>query len=321
MNGDRSSYLYYAHPLIIHDPTEIYFFYYGRVIPNIGATNEGYPMSINTYALDFSTNYIKNSTFAKNDAIWSKYQGNVNNTGVTDYTGPLFNQSSWGNDNIASFGSAVIDSEGRIFVGGTDGYLYCINSQGLVIWRYGTTSKIICTPTIGSDGNIYFSNWMDSVAYCISPEGKLIWRYHLGDYNTGSSPVFGLDNRLYIMSSNSIHSTMYVFKDGKLIENHTIPFISGSNPVVTEDGSLYMVSADHELVILNFDGSLRRVILIDNNYPSVIFSNNQNTQTSVSLGSDGILYIINYARSYRSNPFQQLIRECLQPVSLTIIML
>lgn len=303
INGDRDSYLYYAHPFVIHDPTEIYFFYYGRNIPNIQATYEGFPISINTYTLDFSTNYIKDSTFSQNDAIWGKYQGNINNTGVTDYVGPLFNQSSWGNDNIASFGSAVIDSEGRIFVGGNDGYLYCLNSQGLVIWRYGTTSKIICTPTIGADGNVYFTNWMDSMAYCISPEGKLIWKYHLGDYNTGSSPVFGLDNRLYLITSNSIYSTMYIFKEGKLIENHTIPFISGSTPIVAEDGSLYMVSADHELVIVNFDGSLRSATYIDKDYPNVIFSNNQNTQTSVSLGSDGIVYVINYVRSYHSESF------------------
>ena len=295
---DVEGYLHYTHPFIIHDPTEIYFFYYGKLIINNWAALGGHPLYIYTYTTDFSTNYIKNSTFAKNDAIWSQYQGDVNNTGVTVYDGPLFNQSSWSNEDISSFGSAVIDSEGRIFVGGSDGYLYCLNSQGLVIWRYGTTSKIICTPTIGPDGNVYFSNWMDSMAYCISPEGKLIWKYHLGDYNTGTSPVFGLDNRLYIMSSNSIYSTMFVFKDGKLIASHTIPFISGSTPVACEDGSLYMVSADHELIILNFDGSLRNATFIDTGHNEGIQSNNQNTQISVSLGPDGTLYVINYWRSH-----------------------
>ena len=307
VSGDRNTYidnyLYYAHPIVIHDPTEIYFFYYGKIIPNIQATSEIFPISINTYALDFSTDYIKNSTFAENDAIWAKYQGNVNNTGVTEYIGPSVNQSSWSNENIISSGSAIIDKDGRIFVGGNDGYLYCLNSQGLVVWRFGTTSKIICTPTIGPDGNIYFSNWMDSVAYCISPEGKLIWRCHLGDYNTGTSPVFGLDNRLYIITSNSIHSKMFVFKDGKVIANHTIPFISGSTPVAAQDGTLYMLSADHELIIINFDGSLRSATYIDTGYYNWIQSNNQDVQTSVSLGSDGILYVINLLRSSHSESF------------------
>ncbi|WP_298520007.1 chitobiase/beta-hexosaminidase C-terminal domain-containing protein [uncultured Methanobrevibacter sp.] len=303
INADVDSYMYYDHPLVIQDPTEIYFFYYGRVIINDWPLIEGYPISINTYTLDFSTNYIKNSTFAENDAIWGQYQGNVNNTGVTVYNGPLFNQSSWSNDNIASFGSAVIDSEGRIFVAGNDGYLYCLNNQGIVVWRFGTTSKIICTPTIGPDGNIYFSNWMDSIAYCISPDGKLMWKHYLGDYNTGTSPVFGLDNRLYIMSSNSVYSTLYVFKDGKLISNHTIPFISGSTPAVAQDGSLYMVSADHELVIINFDGSLRNATFIDTGYLNRVISNTQNTQISVTLGDDGIVYVINRIRSYLTESF------------------
>lgn len=304
VNADVDSYSYYDHPFVFHNPCELYFFYYGRVIINDWPLIEGYPISINTYALDFSNDYIKSSTFSQNDAIWGQYQGNVNNTGVTIYDGPSVNQSSWSNENIISSGSAVIDSEGRIFVGGNDGYLYCLNNQGLVIWRYGTTSKIICTPTIGSDGNIYFSNWMDSILYCISPEGRLIWKHHLGDYNTGTSPVFGLDNRLYVISSNSVYSTVHVFKEGKSLSNHTIPFISGSTPVVSQDGSLYMLSADHELVIVNFDGSLRSARYIDTGLNHMgVSSNVQNTQTSISLGPDGTLYVINQYRSHLQESF------------------
>ena len=94
--------------------------------------------------------------------------------------------------------------------------MYCLNSQGLVIWRYGTTSKIICTPTIGYDGNIYFSNWMDSSLYCISPEGKLIWKYYMGDYNSGSSPIFGYDGVLYVLTTNDNNSCLFTFKNKKL---------------------------------------------------------------------------------------------------------
>ena len=127
----------------------------------------------------------------------------MNNSGVTNYSGPLNNISKWSLESLISSGSAVVDREGHIFLSGDDGYLYCLNSQGLIIWRFGTTSKIICTPTIGDDGNIYFVNWLNSTLYCLSPDGQLIWKYVLGDYNTGSSPVFGYEDILYVMLSLS----------------------------------------------------------------------------------------------------------------------
>ena len=246
-------FVHYTHPFVIHNPVEIGFCaenYYNDYAEVYFANT---PLFMTCYSFDFSVNYLKNSSFNSSDAIWSQYQGDVNNTGVTNYTGPLMNQSSWINNNVISSGSAVVDNKGHVYVGGSDGYLYCLNTQGLVIWRFGTTSRIICTPTIGADGNIYFSNWMNSTVYCISPEGQLIWKYNIGDYNTGTSPVFGLDNRLYIITSNSLYSNIYIFKEDVLVSNHTIPFISGSTPVVSSEGLLYLVSAGHELIVLNYD--------------------------------------------------------------------
>lgn len=294
-------YIHYNHPFAIYEPTEISSFAETGYLYTGGTDLKGYyftsDVDLYFYSLDFSVDYIRNSSFYFNssDAIWGQYQGDINNTGVTNYSGPLNNQSSWINNNVISSGSAVVDSNGHVYVGGSDGYLYCLNTQGLVIWRFGTTSRIICTPTIGADGNIYFSNWMNSTAYCISPEGRLIWKYNLGDYNTGTSPVFGLDNRLYLITSNSLNSNMYVFKDGILLENHTIPFISGSTPVVGGEGSLFMVSANHEFVIINWDGSLRKAQFIDSGCH--LASNPQNVQISVSIGSDGTIHVLNYVRS------------------------
>lgn len=288
--------IHYTHPFIVHELTTI-----NVCCEDFEEHDINGPYYVSCYSFDFSVNYIKNSTFNSSGAVWSQYQGDINNTGVTNYTGPLTNQSSWINNNVISSGSVVVDNKGHVYVGSSDGYLYCLNTQGLVIWRFGTTSRIICTPTIGADGNIYFSNWMNSTVYCISPEGKLIWKYNLGDYNTGTSPVFGLNNRLYIITSNSLNSNLYIFKEGVLLSNHTIPFISGSTPVISDDGTLYLISANHELIILNFDGSIRKATFIDTS--ALIKTNDQNTQISISLGSDEILYVLNYMRSTRYGSF------------------
>ena len=294
-NNDFENCIHYTHPFIVREPTEIYCCCQNIYIPELGYWISG-QISISCYSYEFSCQYLKNHVYTNNsDAVWGMYQGDNHNTGVTNYSGPLTNQSSWINNAVISSGSAVIDNNGHIYVSGSDGYLYCLNTQGLVIWRFGTTSRIICTPTIGPDGNIYFSNWMDSNFYCVSPDGQLIWKYGLGDYNTATSPVFGWDNRVYVITSNSLNSNIIIFKDGNLIDNRTIPFISGSNPAISDEGLLYLVSANHELVILNFDGSINQVHCIDD--VSIVTSKNQNTQISVSIDSEGTVYVLNYMRS------------------------
>ena len=287
---NTGSNLIYTHPFIIHEPVEIRFVAQDR---NDWHWVYNQIVTMTTYNLDNSVNYLRN-----NDSIYG--QGGI---GVCNYTGPVTNQSYWSNELVTSSGSAVVDAKGRIVVGGDDGYLYYLNTQGLVIWRFGTTSKIIATPTIGPDGNIYFSNWMNSSLYCLSPMGELLWKYHLGDYNTGISPVFGWDNQLYVITSNRNYSTLFVFKDGDLLSEHILPFISGSTPFIGDDGSLYMVSADHELVIVNWDGSLRKSLFIDSGarHKDYDFGDrlvtDQNTQISVNIGDDGTIYVLNIIRT------------------------
>ena len=203
---------------------------------------------------DFVVTYLKKSDIIAYDAIWSKYQ---QNNGVSKYDGPLTNITSWYNENIVSSGSAVIDKNEHIYVAGEDGYLYCINTQGLIIWRYGTSSKIISTPTIGIDGNIYFSNWMNSTLYCISPDGQLLWKYNLGNYNTGSNIVFGVDGTLYVLTLNNNTSNLFAFRNYELMWNCSLPAISGSTPAIGSDGTIYLLTMEHGLVAVNWDGTIK----------------------------------------------------------------
>lgn len=248
-----------------------------------------------TQYYDLTVTYLKKVELGDSGAIWSQYQ---NNNGVSIYNGSLTNISKWSNTNFVSAGSAVIDKEGHIYIGGDDGYLYCLNSQGLVIWRYGTTSKIICTPTIGYDGNIYFSNWMDSSLYCISPEGKLIWKYYMGDYNSGSSPIFGYDGVLYVLTTNDNNSCLFTFKNKKLLRTCSLPVIIGSTPSITSDGTLFMVSANHELVAVNWDGTLKYKFSLIRTDLYDIDDKLKEMHVSVTIGDDDTIYVINQPHYY-----------------------
>ena len=297
----------YNNPFIINESTTVHFTAIDGA-GNYGKSNYTWVgfftmknfFSYKTQYYDNVVTYLKESDLGENGAIWSGYQFN---NGISNNFGPVTNITSWSNMNFVSSGSAVIDKNGHIYVTGEDGYLYCLNNQGLVIWRYGTTSKIICTPTIGFDGNIYFSNWMNSSLYCISPEGELIWKYELGNYNTGSSPVFGSDGTLYVVSSSNVSSCLFAFKNHELVWNCTLPVISGSTPTVASDGTLYLIGANHELIAVNWDGTLKfrfdlfrtDLGLVDSTY--AVDDNLKETQVSVTIDDDTI-YVINQPHYY-----------------------
>ena len=247
----------YNHPFFVDEVSNIRATWPYYVWTGTENILKNHTFRVVTFNYDFSATYLKEVNTTSNDAIWAKYQGDNNNSGVTNYSGPLNNISKWSLENIVSSGSAVVDKDNHIYLAGDDGYLYCLNSQGLVIWRFGTTSKIICTPTIGNDGNIYFVNWLNAVLYCLSPSGQLIWKYVLGDYNTGSSPVFGYDDILYAISGDDAYSTLFAFKDQKLLWTYKMPALIAHTPIIGDDGAIYLISKTNYLFGVNVDGSLK----------------------------------------------------------------
>jgi outer membrane protein assembly factor BamB len=235
---------------------------------------------------DVSVTYLKGSDLNTEDsgAIWGEYQGNVNNTGVSNQTGPLTNISKWSRLDIQSDASVLVDKDGLIYVAGEDGYLYCLNSEGKTVWAYGTRSKIISTPAIGPNGHIYFTNWENSTLYELDNDGYLVWKYNLGDYNLGSSIKFGSDGTLYAISGNDSFAKVFAFKDKALKWICELPVSSsGSTPAIAEDGTLYLVLKDGSVALINWDGTVRGYI----KSKSII-----NESSSLSISPDGLLYVL-----------------------------
>ncbi len=235
---------------------------------------------------DVSVTYLKGSDLNAEDscAIWGEYQGNINNTGVSNQTGPLTNITKWTRLDIPSDASVLVDKDGLIYVAGEDGYLYCLNSEGKTVWAYGTRSKIISTPAIGPNGHIYFANWDNSTLYELDNDGYLVWKYNLGDYSLGSSIKFGPDGTLYAISGNDSFAKVFAFKDKTLKWVCELPVsTSGSTPTIAEDGTLYLVLKDGSVALINWDGTVRGYI------KSLA---NVKESASVSIGPDGLLYVL-----------------------------
>ena len=94
--------------------------------------------------------------------------------------------------------SPSLGTDGTVYVGSNDNYLYAITSSGTLKWRYLTGDYVWANPTIGADGTVYVGSW-DYYFYAITSSGNLKWRYRTGNIIVTSAAI-GSDGTLYVGS-------------------------------------------------------------------------------------------------------------------------
>ncbi len=50
------------------------------------------------------------------------------------------------------------DAEGYAYFGGRDGYVYCLNPMGKLVWKYKTDDQVDAGPVLGPDGTLYIGS-------------------------------------------------------------------------------------------------------------------------------------------------------------------
>ncbi|MDD5528766.1 MAG: PQQ-binding-like beta-propeller repeat protein [bacterium] len=101
--------------------------------------------------------------------------------------------------------SPVVTSDGSvIYVACDSGFLYAINSNNSLRWRYQistTVSEQTSSPAIGNDNTIYVGAKKPGKLYAINPDGSLKWSYPMGG-DVCSSPAFN-NNVIYVGAADS----------------------------------------------------------------------------------------------------------------------
>jgi outer membrane protein assembly factor BamB len=186
--------------------------------------------------------------------------------------------------------SPAIGSDGTIYVGSGDNYLYAVNSDGTLKWRYQIGSNIYVgsSPAIGSDGTIYVGSY-DAYLFALNPNGTLKWRYQTGDC-VGSSPAIGSDGTVYFGSSD--HYLYAVNSDGTLKWRYQTGSYVWSSPAIGSDGTIYVGSGDNYLYAVNSNGTLKWR-----------YQTGSYVGSSPAIGSDGTIYFGSYDSClYALNP-------------------
>ena len=229
------------------------------------------------------------------DTPWPMFHGNVRHTGLSLYdtagnhgnlrwtyrtSDKIFSSAAIGTDGSIYFGSEdyflyaldssgsqrwrhrtgdhiksspAVATDGTIYFGSEDHYLYALNPDGSQRWRYATFGAIDSSPAIAADGTVYIGS-KDGRLYAVNPDGTVKWNYNTGNQIVYSSPAIAQDGTVYI---GSYHSLYAINPDSSLKwEYNTGNSVDFSSPAIANDGTVYIACSD-ALVALNPDGSLR----------------------------------------------------------------
>jgi len=220
----------------------------------IGNSSNGYNMGVG-YVYT-----VKSSTSTSNklaNTPWPMFRQNLYHTGastipVSGTTGEL----KWRYQTIQSiYSSPAIGSDGTVYVGSNDNYLYAICSTGTIKWSYQTGSYVYSSPAIGSDGTVYILS-SDNYLYAICSTGTIKWRYLTVDGGSDcSSPAIDPEGTIYVGGTDNYLRA--ICSTGTLKWSYQIGNAVQSSPAIGSNGTVYVGGQDYYLYAICSSGTLK----------------------------------------------------------------
>jgi outer membrane protein assembly factor BamB len=155
----------------------------------------------------------------------------------------------------------TIGTDGTIYVAALDSYLYAVNPNGTLKWKFKAGQELESTPALSADGLVVYSGSDDNNLYAINTAtGTLKWKYKASDDVNGAPAVDAAGN-IYITTSN--WNAWSINKNGKL--NWKVPLRSHgstwafnySDPAIDESNGTVYVGGFDGLFAYSFAGALK----------------------------------------------------------------
>jgi outer membrane protein assembly factor BamB len=127
--------------------------------------------------------------------------------------------------------SSPVLSEGTLFIGSADHYLYALGAgDGALHWKFKTAGRVASTPAV-AEGVIYFTSY-DSYFYALdAATGRLIWKFKTqGEQRFAATHLHGAEPSAETMPD---------------------PFDAYLSSPVVMDGRVYFGSGDHNVYALD----------------------------------------------------------------------
>ncbi len=162
--------------------------------------------------------------------------------------------------------SPVEGSDGTIYFGSEDRYLYALNIDGTLKWRLYLEDRITDTLTIAYDGTLYAGS-RRAYLFAVNPFGKEVWKIKLKGRPFGN-PAIAADGSLYLVTDKgwlySISHTGFIRWEIKL---PSLPVIS---PILGTD--IYIALDNERIYSYNIAGGREWVFLLSGNAESIALS-------------------------------------------------
>jgi len=209
---------------------------------------------------------------------WPMYQHDAQHTGRSGYKGPELNEIKWKLEMGAFYSTPVIDKDGILYLGSSQGGFYAVNSNGSIKWEFPTSQSINSTAALDQQGNVYFA-CADKYFYSLDSDGELRWKYLTNKQMDRINPTIGDDGTIYLLADNA-----YAFNsDGSV--RWTIPmgedllFENPATPAIDHRGYIFFGIDNYGFIIVEPDGILwRRVPYIGYlNISSIAIDENNNS--------------------------------------------
>ena len=195
------------------------------------------------------------------DSAWPMKCYNTHHTGQSPYnTAHISESEKWRfkTDSLIEE-SVAIDSNGMLYFGSWDEYLYCLYPNGTVFWKYDIPSYIDTCPAIDEDGVIYIGCYWDYYLDAIYPNGTRKWRF-VAEESIDGSPVIGEDGTIYfgIKGPEMYGGRLYaVDRNGSEKWHYDVDHFIMSDPAIDDNGVIYFGSIDTYMYALYPNGTLK----------------------------------------------------------------
>src|SRR5436309_7911631 len=219
---------------------------------------------------------------------WPMFRHDLLHTGRSPYLGAQTFHLKWSFDTGGGIDSSpAIDANGNVYVQSRSGYLYSLDSNGALKWKFSMFDSIVgccfgseSSPAIDSNGIIYVGS-SDGNLYALFPNGTLEWRY-LTAGPIQSSPAIGNDGTIYVGSDD--YNLYAISQNGQLKWKFSTGGAVASSPAVDfmgpDQGLIYVGSNDSRLYAISLSGSLKWD-----------FKTGAGVISSPAIGVGGIVYV------------------------------
>jgi outer membrane protein assembly factor BamB len=205
-----------------------------------------------------------------------EYRGDRRHTGRSTVLGPATARRAWSfhtEGNIA--GQVVVGSDGTVYVGSLDHFLYAFGPAGEERWRRDLGGPVYSTPALDDAGHVFVGSDSDFFFCLDAATGEVVWHLRTeGDVDTGiaiapdGSLVFGAGEHVWSVSPDGTARWRFRAR----VKVYTAPAID-------DDGNVYFGAQDDHVYALGPDGTLLWR-----------FATPDDVDSAVVIGDDGTLY-------------------------------